>query len=124
MKNLIFILLFLYLPFGIGCDKQVHQESEQVYLRIINKSEFNFSSVVVSFGDKKQQYENIPSGEKSTYLKFKKAYRYGLVKVETDSSVYRIHATDFVGEQPLKGGKYSYILHLSNDWLSGKIKKD
>jgi len=106
MKYLITLsLLVLVLIFG--CTDRDDNISA-VNLRIKNTSELNFNTVRVGAEDKVHQ--NVAAGDFSDYLEYEEAYRYAYIEIETDSATYVLQPIDFVGEEKLDIGFYTYEL--------------
>ena len=107
MKNLGFILLFVF--FLLGCEKEKEDtlETGGILIRIENTSKFTYKDIKVKL-DEEREYGNLSSGEKSAYQSFSRAYRYAYVELNINGKRYIIQPIDFVGEEELKEGKYTY----------------
>lgn len=125
MKRSIFIPLSLILILFAGCDAiNSGDNPNAVFLRVANNSNINFSSVVVGFPQSEASYGTIPAGKATEYHQVDAVYSYGYVKVKADESTYKIQPIDFVGEEPLGNGYYTYKLNINKNQLTGKIVKD
>jgi hypothetical protein len=89
-------------------------------LRIQNASDVNFTSVQVSFPEADASYGAIEAGRRSEYQRVDQAYRYGFIEVEANEETYTIQPIDYVGEEPLEPGQYTY--HL--DIVDGELVMD
>jgi hypothetical protein len=81
---------------------------DDVQIRVQNATGFAFDSVAlydVGVGD-------IEAGEFSPYLTRDVAYRYGPVSATVDGERLAWAPIDFVGEDPLPHGKYTYRMTL------------
>lgn len=85
--------------------------SEDVEIRVRNASTIDFDSVVVG---PVRDYGAIAAGGVSDYRTFDVAYRYAYVRVVTAGETYQIMPIDYVGEEELEGGKYTYELNLTD----------
>ena len=101
------ILILLCVILMTGCSNDDPGATE-VNIRLSNVSAFNFESIVVNTSTGLVNFENIGSGEKTTYKTFEKAYRYAFVELEIEGETYTLQPFDYVGEELLKNGNYTY----------------
>ena len=59
-------------------------------------------------------YGEIKGGETSCYRVYEKAYRYAYVNLYIDGEEYIIQPIDYVGEQPLGEGAFTYLIDVSD----------
>ena len=103
MKNLLFFLLAFFL-FLYGCSP----ENDGIRIRIKNASTFNYENVYVNTSGGEYDYGNLQAGETSVYREFELAYQYAYIRLEVNGDTVAIQPIDYVGETPLKNGKYTY----------------
>ena len=108
MKKYLFILLTAILT-TIGCTDRDDNISA-VNLRVKNKNSFSYDRVQVGADDK--IHENVASGSYSDYLEYEKAYRYAYIKIDTMGNSHVLQPIDFVGEDSLGPGFYTYELEI------------
>jgi len=94
----------------VGCG--IFGSEDATRLRIENASDVDFTSVRVSFPEAEASFGAIASDRRSEYQRVGEAYRYGFVKVEAEGETYRIQPIDYVGEEPLEPGRYTYQLDI------------
>lgn len=111
MKRIILLLLTITLV-TVACEDR-DDKITGVNIRIKNDANFNFNKVQVGADDK--IHENVAPGKYSEYLEYVKAYRYAYVKIEGDSTNYVAQPIDFVGEDSLSIGFYTYELNVSEE---------
>lgn len=111
MKKL-FLLLFA-IVFVIGACEDRDDIIGGVNIRVKNETNFTFLKVQVGADDK--IHENVASGDYSEYLEYETAYQYDFIKIDADSTSYVLQPTDFVGEDSLNFGFYTYELNVSQD---------
>lgn len=99
-------------------------QPDDILLRIENVSSSLFSSVLVKFPGAEGSYGSIKPGGFSRYREFEIAYRYGYIEVASGGERYRLQPIDYVGEQPLEQGRYTYRLHIEEDYLSLEFRRD
>lgn len=82
-------------------------------LRIINKSNILLHDLVVVFPDEQIEFGNVP-GETTTEYRdvLKGVYSYAAYKVEVNGQKYEQTVADWVGETPMQGENFSYIIDV------------
>lgn len=111
MKKL-FLLLFA-MTFVFGACEDRDDNIGGVNIRVKNETDFTFIKVQVGADDK--VHENVASGDYSGYLEYQTAYQYAYIKIDADSTSYIAQPTDFVGEDSLNFGFYTYELNVSEE---------
>lgn len=94
-------LSFLLLVFTSCTTKDVN-------LRIRNTSPYTYDSVVVNTSGGENTYGTIPAGAVSDYKTFDFAYSYAHISLYIDTANYFLLPIDYVGEQKLQSGNYTY----------------
>lgn len=102
-------LLLLVLP---GCDSPFGPHGD-VAIRVANNSSFAFDRVDVVFPEDEVSYGAVPAHFASGYHTVETAYRYAYIEVEIDGEELRIQPIDYVGEEPLEPGRYTYALNVT-----------
>lgn len=117
MKNLSLLVLMLA-ALVWGCEKEkAGPTGDGIQIRIENTSSHTYKDVVAKM-DEDHSYGTLKSGEKSAYQEFSRAYRYAYVELKIDGQLYVLQPFDFVGEEELKDGKYTY--QISAEKLSSQ----
>ena len=121
------ILTLFCIILMIGCSND--NQADEVSIRLSNVSEFNFENIVVDTSTGRVSFENIASGEQTDYKTFQKAYRYAFVQLEIKGKTYTLQPIDYVGEETLKMGNYTYEIDADTTKeqytsLSLKLVKD
>lgn len=81
-----------------------------VEIRVRNASSLTFDEgVLYSYWDS-VVFQNLEPGRDTRYQEVKRAYDMATAQVITGSDTARLQVIDYVGETPLKGGKYTYLL--------------
>lgn len=94
---------FPLLPFGGG----------DVRIRIQNASSFPFDRVDVVFPEDQVSYGSIRANSASEYRDVSKAYRYAYIEVEIGGEELVLQPIDYVGENLLGSGRYTYVLNVT-----------
>ena len=81
-------------------------------IRIANRSDHDFQRVRVTFPSETVEYGRVEDGEVTAYRQVKTAYRYALVEVTTDERSITFQPQDYMGEEPLAPGRFTYALRL------------
>lgn len=113
MKNWIIIISTMSF-ISLGCSKE-SDLSGDIQIRIANSSNIVFQSVFVTSGGKGNSFETLPSGKYSEYKAFDIAYKYGYIKIITLSGEFSLQPFDYVGEEVLKVGQYTYDLNIEDN---------
>jgi len=106
MKKLIVIILSIFI--FSNCSEEDNFQS--VNIRLSNKSDFDFKNIIVNTSTGNVAYDNLKSGKISEYKTFDMAYSYAFIELTINDEIYTLQPVDFVGEIPLKNGKYTYVL--------------
>ena len=101
---LLIVILFF------GCSPN---DDEITMIRVKNLSSYDFADVVVNTSGGENNYGNILAKVISEYESFDFAYSYAYIELKIDGNTYTIQPIDYVGEKPLKPGKYTYQIDAS-----------
>jgi len=82
-------------------------------IRVENRSAMDFKNVMVNG----KSFGNVKRGERTNYQTIEGAYRYGHVSVSTQTGPLEIFPIDYVGENPLGAGKFTYVLTINSGRL-------
>lgn len=113
MRKLSHFLFFLIL-FSCKTDKVDPTPEGDVEIRIWNGSNFEFDQVFVDTNGGQNDYGKLVPGNRSGYKKFKSAYRFAFISFKIDGKAYSIQPMDYVGEDLLPKGKYTYKISVAN----------
>lgn len=92
-------------------DKSTSTPINFQILRITNQSTFSIKNLVVRFPEDKVDFGDVPPGETTEYrVVTHGVYRYAAYDFEVDGQKYQQPVTDWVGESPLNGKVFTYIL--------------
>lgn len=89
-------------------------------IRVRNDSDVDFKDVVV--GGK--EYGDIKSGATTAYQTWKTAYRYSSVKLIAGSKPMELQPIDYLGEQELGDGYFTYVLTVREGRLDIRAERD
>ncbi|MEQ8524617.1 hypothetical protein [Gracilimonas sp.] len=115
--NTNFKLLFIFTSLFIlitGCDGNIFDtdKDKDVQIRIENSSEYTLENIRVSFPEEEVSYGTLDPADSSDYRKVKKAYRYAYIESEIDGQKAVLQPIDYVGEDYLEAGTYTYQLFV------------
>lgn len=96
----------------ISCTDR-DDEVAVVNLRIKNESTLLFEEVQV--GEALEKHSNVGPDEFSPYFEYETAYTYGYIEIKSGEETYILQPIDFVGENPLPPGFYTYNLDISTE---------
>lgn len=82
-------------------------------LRLINQSSYDLQNLEVIFPDERVAFGDVPAGSTSAYHEFPHGvYRYAAYGVEIDGKRYEQPVIDWVGESPMDGQSFTYVLDV------------
>lgn len=110
-QGIVVISLGLSALLGTACHKE---ESEEVLIRVKNNSIYQLDSVYVTSPGGSHLYGSLRAGQSSEYSAFSEAYSYAYVRVMANGQQLVWQPIDYVGETPLKAGKYTYELNVTD----------
>ena len=114
-------LILVLLAFTGNADLQI---------RVANHSNVPIEQVRIRFPSQTEEYGTIPPKGVTEYRVVKKAYRYAQVVAKIGGEEVVIQPFDYVGEKPLKNGKYTYVLTINKkaitkfDRIKLRLRKD
>ncbi|UBM59698.1 hypothetical protein LAG90_03420 [Marinilongibacter aquaticus] len=88
--------------------------SGDISIRIWNDSKYSMENMYVDTGGGENDYGTVKNGQHSFYRQFNSAYRYAFVSFKINGKAFTIQPLDYVGETPLKQGKYTYRIMVEN----------
>jgi hypothetical protein len=101
-----------------------------VYLRLRNTSSMSFDTILVRV-DKTIDFGALPAGKDSEYLPADGSYSYAYIEGSTGETRFVARPDDYVGEQMLGPGYYTYSLSAglnpetsNSGWLGILLSKD
>ena len=95
------------------CTAEVDEGT--VLIRIKNESVYNFKNLEFNPGSTLADVGELKAGKTSDYYSFETGYHYGYIRLKIDGDELGLTPYDYVGETPLSGGKYTYILDVSGN---------
>jgi hypothetical protein len=89
-------------------------------LRISNKSTFTIQHLVVGFPQDRIDFGDIPPGATTNYQVIPHGvYRYAAYEVVVGGQKYEQPVVDFIGESPITGKAFTYILDVDpSKWIT------
>jgi len=123
MKKITWILLIGLFFTLTSCSDD---NEEHVQIRVKNTGSYKYDNLVVnSNGSGDFNFGTILSNQTSEYKHFQYAYQYAFIKFSIDGTEYKMVPIDYVGEEKLEGGKYTYeVIMDSNKNLTFNFIRD
>ncbi len=90
------------------------EDAGKTNIRIKNDSKYDFCNVTVDPSGKMTNYGVVKSGETTCYNYFDIAYSYAYVKLDIGDNEFIFQPIDFVGEQQLGLGKFTYSIAVND----------
>jgi hypothetical protein len=122
-----FVLAMAFAGTVAACDDL--SGTEDVEVRLENASPVTMSTATLYTSEGPQTFQDLGPGNATPYVPVTTAYRIATTEVVIQDDTLRLQVIDFVGEEPLPGGRYSYVLavhgigsaHLT---LSQELRED
>jgi hypothetical protein len=100
------------------------EKSDRVEIRIKNGSNVDFDRVLVHFPDQREvDYGPVPKGGVTAFQATSRAYRYAGFSVKAGGQELSLQPIDYMGEQELSAGRYTYSLGVDNGHLTVQLEK-
>ncbi len=100
------------------------ERSGRVEIRIKNASNLNFDGVRVSLPDEPEvDYGPVSEGGVTAFRPTSRAYRYAGFSVKAGTQELSLQPTDYMGEQELPAGRYTYVLKVNNGRLTAELER-
>ena len=106
------LTFFVILTISLSCTDR-DDDIEEVNIRVRNISSIVFDQVQVGEADK--IHENVSPDTFTEYLQYEEAYRYAYIEIQSGAETYVLQPIDFVGENPLPIGLYTYELNITDE---------
>jgi hypothetical protein len=84
-----------------------------VEVRVENASDVWYDEAILYTLDGPRTYSDLAPGARSPYVSVSVAYRSATTQVVLDGDTLRLQVIDYVGEEPLSAGRYTYVLTVS-----------
>lgn len=108
--DLVGLALFAVAAWTAGCG--ILDLDGDVEVRVRNGSSLLLDEVSLFLPQSTLSYSGLQPGEESSYSQVSKAYHYASAEVVVGADTARLQVVDYVGETPLDGGRYTYILRV------------
>lgn len=96
-----------------GCSESL-QPGSGVAVRVRNNSSVQFASVTLYTVDGPVTFQDVSVGLTTPYVEVSAAYRFATTEVVIVTDTLRLQVIDYVGEEPLERGRYSYLLDVAD----------
>ncbi len=102
----LFLLVWLSTACGLlGLDGEVE-------VRVRNGSSLVLDQATLVLPFSRLVHTDLDPGEESEYARVDRAYRIASAEVVVGQDTARIQVIDYVGEQPLRDGRYTYVFRV------------
>lgn len=113
MKHLLKLLIIVLLLSGCSENEVMDQESD-LLIRVKNQSAFRYQGIMVNADGNEKNFGSLNPLNYSAYQSFDFAFRYAYVELRINGQTYTIQPFDYVGEDQLPPGKYTYAISANN----------
>lgn len=108
MKNLVPVLISSIIILLTNCQSN----EGNIQIRLKNSSNFDYKNTYIHAGLDEHAFGDLAAGDYSEYHDFKSAYSYTYVQLEIDNKTFVIQPIDYVGEEELDSGKFTYTISI------------
>lgn len=105
MRKITWTLLVGLLFLLTNCSEEYE---ERVRIRVRNIGPYNYDGLLVNSNGSDVNFGTIKANTTSKYRPFKYAYEYAFIKFSIDGIEYKCIPDDYMGEEKLERGKYTY----------------
>lgn len=112
MKNRTLIGILIPLVVGSTSSCEILGLEDEVKVRLRNGSNLVYDEAALLLPEVILRFSNLQPGEETSYQVVGKAYDYASAEVVVGADTARLQVIDYVGEKPLDGGRYTYILRF------------
>ncbi len=106
---LYFLSVFLFLSCS---NNNTVDNEEKINIRLYNASTYNYEEIIINTSTGPTHFGNLAAGKYSFFIDFDIAYNYAFVEFKKDGQIYTLQPRDFVGEEPLEKGFYTYLIEF------------
>jgi hypothetical protein len=99
------------------------QERGRVEIRVRNVSDLDFDSVRAYFPEGEVDYGPVSKGAVSAFRPTGRAYRYAGFSVKSGNRELSLRPIDYMGEQELTEGRYTYALDVDDGVLTVRLQE-
>jgi hypothetical protein len=85
---------------------------DPVQVRLENASTVTFETATLFSADGSHTFQDVAPGAMTPYVTVSMAYRSATTEVVIPGDTLRLQVIDFVGEEPLDPGRYTYVLSV------------
>ena len=110
MKRWLIAVLIISVSFS--CTDR-DDDVEEINIRVRNISDIVFDMVQV--GDAEKIHEDVSPDSFTEYLQYEEAYRTAYIEIQSGTETFVLQPIDFVGEEPLPIGLYTYELDIDEE---------
>lgn len=125
MKNVFCFLFIISIGFILTSCKKTNPVDASLRIRVLNATPFTIASCSVNPTGESQilnlhEFGKVEIDQISAYKTFNQIYAFPYVKVIMDNKTYESRVIDYVGENPITSGSYTYKIKYSPTYFNGQ----
>lgn len=101
---------------------------DRLLVRVENATALDFEEVRIWPGpDRRLIFPDVGAGATTRYVELREAFRIASVRALTSSDTFALQVIDYVGEEPLDPGRYTYVLENPDPetrFIGQRLRKD
>ncbi len=105
-----------------GCNKNPFSTDDGTHVRLRNSTSFELTNVTFKPGTTELKFQRIRPGEATNYVPVSNVYRYGYLDVLVDGERRVLQPVDYVGENFIGEGRYTYIISVDPSTLNPGVE--
>ena len=119
MRELHRLALLALAALSIGACCSPFAATELVEVRFRNATALTLSDISLEWPGGSMQSSQLAPGGVSSYEQHDGAYHSGALRVTANGTVRRLQPIDYVGDEPLSPGRYTYVITSSTYFPDG-----
>ena len=108
----------------LGACSSLFSSDDDTLIRLENASAFELTNVTFSSGHDPIDYDRIAPGSRTEYVEVERSYSYGYLKVTADGGEYTIQPVDYVGEEEIGPGRFTFRIVLTENGVGTILRRD
>ena len=106
-----------------ACDNPFGGDGDTL-IRLENATQLELTNVTFSSGHDPIDFERIAPGDRTEYVEVERSYSYGYLKVTANGGEYTMQPIDYVGEEEIGPGRFTFRITLTQGGVSTTLRRD
>ncbi|HEU4451917.1 MAG TPA: hypothetical protein VFR81_02620 [Longimicrobium sp.] len=106
-----------------ACDNPFGGDDDTL-IRLENATQLELTNVTFSSGHDPIDFDRIAPGDRTEYVEVERSYSYGYLKVTANGGEYTMQPIDYVGEEEIGPGRFTFRITLTQGGVSTTLRRD